>query len=416
MPATKILKLTSEIIYLVTKTEKNGAIKINVIFMKPAFHYSVKSKLIRFIENGEIKFLELDDTFEDENPVIAREKAFRHYQNFIDVLLENKGLEYTSDKQAREDLYSFLDSGASTSLSIGEEEIDFSESFGNGIGVFLIIDSPIDDPIYEDKKGDEVFIHGIGTFGYFMDEPDRMIFELEKELSYYRYYNYSTKNYETQVLYSNRGEWVEGYAENEPGLVNILSTPFDWTGYDKPYWLVGLENEEEVKEISKPLEEIIKQGETNQIEFKPTLIYNFSTGKGGISIKQIVAKTICAFLNSNGGVLFIGVKDNGEIQGLEHDYSLANGKNPKDYFRLEFDQMLEHFLSFSVKSNITGDFYNIDNKDIFVVEVSPILRRPIFLKSHSGKEFYVRGEASSRQLTDIEEIANYCIDRWIENK
>ena len=35
----------------------------------------------------------------------------------------------------------------------------------------------------------------------------------------------------------------------------------------------------------------------------------------------------------------------------------------------------------------------------------------IFLNGKNGKEFYVRGEASSRQLTDIEQIVNYCMDR-----
>lgn len=78
----------------------------------------------------------------------------------------------------------------------------------------------------------------------------------------------------------------------------------------------------------------------------------------------------------------------------------------------EFDQMLEHFLTFSVKSNISGQFFQLNEKDIFVVAVTPSSRRPIFMNGLKGKEFYVRGEASSRQLSDIEEIANYCIEKW----
>ena len=76
--------------------------------------------------------------------------------------------------------------------------------------------------------------------------------------------------------------------------------------------------------------------------------------------------------------------------------------------------MLEHFLSFSVKSNVEGQFYEKDGKDIFIVTVTPNKRRPIFLKGQNGKEFYVRGEASSRQLTDLEELVNYCIDKWTD--
>ena len=157
---------------------------------------------------------------------------------------------------------------------------------------------------------------------------------------------------------------------------------------------------------------MISMGENNQIEFKPTLLYNFSTERAGISIKGIIAKAICAFLNSNGGFLLIGVNDNGNVQGLDFDYKLSGNKNPKDFFQLEFDQMLEYFLSFSVKSNVVGQFYEVEGKDIYVVTVTPNKRRPIFMKGQNGKEFYVRGEASSRQLTDIEQLVNYCIDRW----
>src|SRR5690606_14316099 len=123
-------------------------------------------------------------------------------------------------------------------------------------------------------------------------------------------------------------------------------------------------------------------------------------------------KAICAFLNSNGGLLIIGVTDKGEPQGLSYDFSLAEEKIEKDFFMLEFDQMLEHFLTFSIKSNVSGQFFQLNDKDIFVVTVTPSKLRPIFLKGQNGKEFYVRGEASSRQLTDIEELVNYCIERW----
>jgi hypothetical protein len=278
----------------------------------------------------------------------------------------------------------------------------------------MIINNPKNDIVYDDQVGEEIFIHGIGNISFLSDDPDRIIFELAREFDYYKHYNYDTKSKEIQVVYCSRDEWEEGYTEGEPATYNILETPFDWTGYDKPYWWGEPDNEieEEIKQVPKTLEDIINGGETNQVEFKPTLLYNFSTGKAGIGIKAIIAKTICAFMNSNGGFLLIGITDKGEIQGLDFDFKLADGKNEKDFFRLEFDQMLEHFLSFSVKSNVEGQFYEKDGKDIFIVTVAPNKRRPIFLKGQNGKEFYIRGEASSRQLTDLEELVNYCIDRW----
>lgn len=391
--------------------------------MKPAFHYIVKAKLIRYTENKEIDFLEFEDSFENENPILARENSFKHYQNYIDVLLEAKGKTYISDKQAREELKFFIDPGTKTKIIFGKSEIELRDSFGNGIGVFMVIDNPIQGQpeSITDNKGDELLIHGIGSIGRY-DDSQTLIEGLNSEYNYYEHFKYETKNKEIQIIYCNSEEWEEGYLGNgewlegysEPNTYHILETPFDWTGFDKPNWWreSNKELEEEKNIVPKKIEDIIKGGENNQVEFKPTLLYNFSTNKGGIGIKAIIAKTICAFLNSNGGFLLIGIKDDGKIQGLDFDYKLSEGKNPKDFFRLEFDQMLEHFLSFSVKNNVEGEFYEMEGKDIFIITVRPNKRRPIFLKGQNGKEFYIRGEASSRQLTEIEELVNYCIDRW----
>lgn len=380
-----------------------------------AFHYVVKAKLIRHIKgSGEIEFLQFEDKFENENPIVARNLAFKHYQNYIDVLLEAKQKKYYSDKQVREELKSFIDPGTKTKIQLGESEVEFSDAFGNGIGIFLIVDIPKPDNVYDDKEGEEIFLHGIGNISFLNDHSDSLIFELQREYEYYTFYNYQTDNKVIEVVYCSRNEWEEGYREDEPATYNILETPFDWTGLDKPYWWGEPEAEEDevIQQAPKTLEEIIQEGESNQVEFKPALLYNFSTGKGGIGVKGIIAKAICAFLNSNGGFLIIGVTDKGEPQGLSYDFSLSEGKIEKDFFMLEFDQMLEHFLSFSIKSNVSGQFYQLNEKDIFVVTVTPSKRRPIFLKGQNGKEFYVRGEASSRQLTDIEELVNYCIEKW----
>lgn len=382
-----------------------------------AFHYVVKLKLIvNPKDGGEIEFLENEKKFEDENPIVARNLAFNHYQSYVDVLLQANGKKYYSDEQAREDLKSFVDPGTTTKIKVGGAEIELSDSLGNGIGVFMVIDVPKPDNVYDDKKGDEISIHSIG---FQHDDPNLLMYGLQKEYEYYTFYNYKTADKAAEVVYCDSEEWGEGYLGDgqwlegyfEPNTNKILETPFDWTGYSEPYWWGELEDEE-TEQVRPSIRDIIQRGESNTVEFKPALLYNFTTGKGGIGVKAHIAKAICAFLNSNGGVLFIGVTDDGEIQGLSHDFSLSEDKNEKDFFKLEFDQMLAHFLSFGVKSNVSGDFHRLDDKDIFVVFVMPSKRRPTFLKKQDVKEFYVRGEASSRQLTDVEELVNYCIDKW----
>ena len=379
--------------------------------MKAAFHYEVRVKTIHFNEEKEIKFTEYEKKFEDENPIIARQKAFSHYQSFLDVLLKKNDI---SDYEARERSNFFTDPGTKTKLKLGNEEVEFSDSFGNGVGVYMVIDNPTPDS--DDKINDDFFIHGIKGIGLLSHETldtSSLMFALTTEYHYYEYYNYNTANKEIEVIFCDRDEWDEPDNE-EPSTNKILETPFDWSEYAEPYWWgePGDEDETETQQAPLTVEGIIKEGENNQVEFKPALLYNFSTGKGGISIKGNIAKAICAFVNSNGGALFIGINDDGNIQGLDYDFSLLTGKNPKDLFRQEYDQMLAHFFGISIKSNVEAYFFSIDGKEIFVVVVRPNKRRAIFLKGQDGnKEFYVRGEASSRQITDVEEILNYCIDR-----
>ncbi len=355
-----------------------------------AFHYVVKARIIRNKKDGEIDFLEFEKEFRNENPIEARNAAFNHYQNYIDVFLENKEKVYESHKQVENELVDFWDSGNKRQLL--NTDLYLSDSEENGIGVFFVIDEPISylnksslEESFLEEQGESFFIHGIGGF-LFGSDYGGLILNLGREYEYYKHYNYPTNHQEIDVLFANledvgegylgNGEWKEHYYE--PNWYKILETPFDWTGLDVVPEPEDIE-EETPQQVSKTIEDYIEGGESNQVEFKPALLYNFKTEKPGIGVKYIIAKTICAFLNSNGGLLFIGINDDGIAQGLDYDFSLSEGKNPKDFFRLEFDQMLEHFLSFSVKNSVSGEFYTYQGKEIFRVLVMPDKRKPVFL-------------------------------------
>jgi hypothetical protein len=91
--------------------------------MKAAFHYTVKAKLIRQTKGNELDFEEISKKFENKNPIIARDEAFHYYQSWIDILLQHKGKEYVSDGEARKDLVTFIEPGASAKLQAGGKEI-----------------------------------------------------------------------------------------------------------------------------------------------------------------------------------------------------------------------------------------------------------------------------------------------------
>jgi len=79
----------------------------------------------------------------------------------------------------------------------------------------------------------------------------------------------------------------------------------------------------------------IKSGETPTLEFKSSLRWNIHKNAFDKDIENSVLKTIVAFCNTKGGELLIGVKDNGEILGLDID----NFKNA-DKFLLHLTNLL----------------------------------------------------------------------------
>ena len=87
--------------------------------------------------------------------------------------------------------------------------------------------------------------------------------------------------------------------------------------------------------------EDIKGGENDYVEFKSSLRWDYEQGNVNKLMEHIIAKTIAAFMNSEGGKLFIGVSDAGEILGIEKDY--ATLKN-KDGFLLQLTQVVNQYL------------------------------------------------------------------------
>ena len=63
-------------------------------------------------------------------------------------------------------------------------------------------------------------------------------------------------------------------------------------------------------------------------------------GKKDNDVEFAVVKTIVGFMNSKGGVLLIGVEDDGTIHGLEDDYKTLP-KPSKDGFELHLRQIVQ---------------------------------------------------------------------------
>ena len=137
---------------------------------------------------------------------------------------------------------------------------------------------------------------------------------------------------------------------------------------------------------------ILRTGESKTIEFKQTLSMDVKTGKKEKIIEKAILKTLDAFLNTNGGILLVGVSDNKKITGIQGEI--------KKYYKND-DKFLLHFKNL-VKTKIGESFYPLINYRLVDVEKCKILRidckpsdEPCFFES---KEFYVRTNPATDKL------------------
>lgn len=219
------------------------------------------------------------------------------------------------------------------------------------------------------------------------------------------------KNLETKVLCFD-------YNDGKVKEHRILEIPYDWNSYNKIQQADKLDkiiNDAESinREVAKYLE-WIKGGEGKKVEFKSTLCFSETEKKNDIKIKLEVAKTIVAFLNTKGGLLFIGVNDKKELIGLENDYKIF--KNNKDVFLQTFANIIKAHIGNEHLSNIDGNIVTYKGFDFMVVEIFPSTKFPAFLTNEKReKEFYVRSGSTSQKL-DVEECVKYVLERFKNEK
>lgn len=162
--------------------------------------------------------------------------------------------------------------------------------------------------------------------------------------------------------------------------------------------------------------ELIEKGEGNQLEFKSSLRWDYQQKKVNSRLEEVVFKTIAAFSNGEGGMLIIGVNDEGEILGLEKDFQSMKRFGP-DYFEIHLRNLLNtHFgISFSTNQLIIN-FPEIQGNYICTIETNKG-SEPVYLtvadkNGNKAEKFYVRSGNSSQEIKSLKEINTYITQRF----
>ena len=161
--------------------------------------------------------------------------------------------------------------------------------------------------------------------------------------------------------------------------------------------------------------DVIQKGESKFIEFKSSLRYCPKTLKPEKHVEFSSIKNIAAFLNTEGGTLFIGIDDKGEIMGLEAtDFKTFNGDNKVDEFLKYFDNLIAKYIGNDKTSDVSIVLEKIEDKTIAILKIKHNTIGPTILtnKSKVSKdEFYIRRNASAIPLS-MNEFFTYSKEKW----
>jgi hypothetical protein len=141
------------------------------------------------------------------------------------------------------------------------------------------------------------------------------------------------------------------------------------------------------------ISDIIANGESREVEFKSTLRVNQHTGNKDPRMELAVLKTIAGFLNSNGGILMIGVTDDGTPLGID-----ADGFENEDRMSLHLVNLVKDRIGPIILPFIHARFEDYNGCRVMVVECSKA-RTPVFVKDGNLERFYIRTGPSTTELS-----------------
>lgn len=223
-----------------------------------------------------------------------------------------------------------------------------------------------------------------------------------------------------------------GYADGEellPGLAAISNvliehslrcTPPLGTGdLDAPRILAPLKG----GALGVALSEIA-EGETSNVEFKSTFLIDtkklaYAPGRPAQeyvsdAVVRSALKTISAFANCGGGVLYLGVADDGSICGLAADFAAANQS------RADYDGWDQHFRNLigsrlsdgqTVNQYVQTNCYRLEDGTQFVQARIASRTRLTFVKTEGSWELFMRAGTQTKSIPYAEIEQHFSLTR-----
>ena len=163
-------------------------------------------------------------------------------------------------------------------------------------------------------------------------------------------------------------------------------------------------------EKEKPLQEILKGKETETLEFKSSLRWDYKQNIENIRLDYPILKTLTAFMNTEGGTLYVGVSNEGGVLGLEKDYETFKKEKNWDMWSQTFTNMVNNRIGKEFHKFIKPEKIIDDGKEIAKIVVSESTR-PVFIDPDDKADFHIRAGTTTQPLNP-KEAAAYIKDHF----
>lgn len=153
-----------------------------------------------------------------------------------------------------------------------------------------------------------------------------------------------------------------------------------------------------------PLADLVQRLESTTLEFKSSMRYDMKMGGVNKVLEQVIVKSVAGLMNAHGGVLLIGVADDGSVVGIEQDLAMLPKRKDVDGYVNHLVTLLEQSIGAAASSNVAVSFDDHDGRAVCRVSVRAS-DRPVWTRQKSqGDVFYLRLNNSTRPLNPRETV------------
>jgi hypothetical protein len=171
-----------------------------------------------------------------------------------------------------------------------------------------------------------------------------------------------------------------------------------------------LTEDQQPQPVDEQIKEIIATGESEVVEFKSSLRWDYKTGSKNKGLESVIVKTVAGFMNAKGGTLLVGVGPKGEILGIENDYSTFQNDPTRDGFEQKLTHLLANYLGKEFVPLTHVSFVAVEHKDICWLRVEPS-PKPVYVEEENDTKFYAR-LGNTTQPMNPKEMTQYISMRW----